>query len=177
MSDAREKIIQAMMSGQAAGADMAPRRQRSWLESLGSTGLGGFSPPLEDFSRAEHKQMADFNTDAMRSGVASAIDPLNIPSAVVGTVSPTIRDHWRAEQDRNFAGNMVGNTIGTAGLFRAIPAASSAGGGIARGGAAGASADVIDTASGNGGFDKQTLYNTMLGAIMSRVKPRIPGAR
>lgn len=120
--------------------------------------------------REDEKRWVPVITDADRATpgamAASALDPLNIPSALVGTVSPKARDAWREAQSA--AGPVPQMVGGMAGGAMAVPRILAAAGGglkgaLALGGAAGSS-DVVDEAGGGveGAMGGKTLAKALL---------------
>lgn len=108
----------------------------------------------------------------------SAVDPFGIPSAGLGLLSPSMRDHWRAGYEDNPQGRLLGSVLGGYGAMKMLPQATTLPRGLLAGAATGGGSDVVDAAIGNGGVDKNTALNAAIGAALYPVGGRLPkGAR
>lgn len=134
------------------------------LMASSNEGMPGFDTlPLRETADADAKRLQRM---AVAAG-ASAPDLFGIPSAVLGAVSPEMRDSWRAVQQQEGMGpQMVG---AAAGGVAAIPRILGAvGGGALRSagvlGGGAASSDVIDEYAGgvDGAVGKGTLAKMLL---------------
>lgn len=135
------------------------------LMASSNDGMPGFDTlPLRETADADAKRLQRM---AVAAG-ASAPDLFGIPSAVLGAVSPEMRDSWRAvQQQEGMVPQMIGSAVGG---VAAIPRVLGAiGGGALRsagvlGGGAAAS-DVIDEHGGgvDGAVGKNTLAKMLLG--------------
>lgn len=147
--------------------------------AVGEFASGGLSPGTwgQKFSNIagatsfEHPQR-------LRSTLASAADPMQLPSSIVGLGYPRARDAWRAESQADTQGHIVGGLMGGMGLFRAIPAASTRNRAIMTGAGVGVAPDVFDSvADGNNYIDLDprnmgsTAQNAILGGMLHPMKP------
>lgn len=136
------------------------------LMASSNEGMPGFDTlPLRESADADAKRLQRM---AVAAG-ASAPDVFGIPSALLGIVSPEMRDDWRAVQRQEGMGpQMVGAAVGGA---AAIPRILKAiGGGALRAagvlGPSAAASDVIDEYAGgvDGAVGKGTLAKMLLGS-------------
>ena len=126
--------------------------------------------------------------DLVRSGVsatASALDPFNVPSAVVGTVAPKTRDAWRQYQALDPVASLVGGAASGIGAYGAganavLKAAPGLLPQIGFGAAASTASDAIDEAAGKpGSVNAGTALKALFGggsALPLATQAKILGA-
>lgn len=139
------------------------------LEAMPGVGLAKWlAPYLSDYLDPQ-------NIPARaRSTAASLVDPLNIPSAAVGVVSPETRDHWRAAQEESPSGRLAGSVAGGMAALRMAPAVATIPRSMGAGAAAGAAPDLVDASVGNGTLDQETLMKAAFGAAGYPMRARMP---
>lgn len=136
------------------------------LMASSNEGMPGFDTlPLRESADADAKRLQRM---AVAAG-ASAPDVFGIPSALLGIVSPEMRDDWRAVQQQEGMGpQMVGAAAGGVAAIPRILGATGGGALRAAGvlGPSAAASDVIDEYAGgvDGAVGKGTLAKMLLGS-------------
>lgn len=114
------------------------------------------------------------------AGGASALDPLSIPSAAVGTMSPEARDSWRRfQQSEGVVPYMAGQVVGGGGAFgMGMKGATKLADKMVRAGGMSAASDLIDAAAGKeGALSADTAFKAGVGgAMMLPAKPLLYAA-
>ena len=166
---------------QSIGPDLIP--QASDLPVLAPQSVQSGSPTPQNVGQtlgpqpgerrnATRGELANEFGQAAGSFAASAADPLGIPSAITGIVSPEMRDSWRQYQGAaglgpQLAGGLLSGYGAASGLMRGGNALAGTGGMIAGGAATGAG-PAIDYAAGAPGASAE---NAMIGPVMGAAFP------
>mgnify|MGYP003652957604 CR=1 FL=1 len=125
--------------------------------------------------RPNQRLAADADRKLLSMG-AGFVDPLSIPSAVTGLVSPETRDAWRGVQAEHPGMAMVGSAAPGMGALMAAGAVPTTIGKLLAAMGLGAGSDVIDEAAGKeGSVDRGTVVKAVTAPIgLAPAKATVP---
>ncbi len=140
-------------------------------------GMPGFDDlPLRDTADEDAKRLGRMG----EAGIASAADPLGIPSSILGLVSPEARDNWRTVQRQEGMGPQIvgGMSTGLPALGAIVKGGKTLLGAMGRSAGAATASDFVDAASGkDGAIGKHTAIKALASQVgVAPAKAVLPAA-
>lgn len=160
-----------------AQASRARRELAEKMVGMPGDGMPGFDElPLRETADEDAKRLGRMG----EAGIASAADPLGIPSAVLGLVSPEARDNWRAVQRQDGMGPQIvgGMATGLPAFGAIVKGGKTLLGAMGRSAGAATASDFVDAAAGKeGAVGKHTAIKALASQVgVAPAKAVLPAA-
>ena len=182
------RALMAHASRQAQGGDGETQqrgdKRRAYYQRLLDESEGRAIPPQPGSTDPDYVASIPDADKYTTSLAASAVDPFNIPSSLLGLVAPQTRDAWRSAQKESPSGGFVGSMLSGGGAYNAASKALTAAKAgltsqVALGAGSGAGSDAIDAAAGEKVDPRHALAKALIGgglaAPMRYAVPTVAG--